>query len=563
MQNKKANRITLLKILDTVKGKKRYLAALLIVQICLAATSVGYAFFLRNIIDSAVIKNLSDLYANITGLALLAVVQLIMRLLINYLTEFSKSSLENTLKAKLFSDILKKDYATVTRTHSGEWLNRLTNDVVVVSDGRTGILPGIAATSIRMVAAFAFLLYIVPKFALFMLACGVGLVIFTVFFRKVSKRLHLAVQKADGDLRVFLTEQLNALMVIKAYGVEDNSIKSGNEFMSEHKNKRIRKNHFSNCASSGFGFVMSLMQVLGALYCGVRILKGDITSYGTFTAVMQLMGQVQAPIANISGFIPRYYSMIASAERIFEVSEYEEEEARSNADMNDFYKNQLLEFGLKNASFSYESNENKEKIVLNNVDISIKKGDFVAFIGPSGCGKSTVLKLLMALYKLDNGELYLNTTGGNLSLDSSFRNLFAYVPQGNILMNGTIEEVVTFSEECVDKTRLENALKIACADTFLDKLSEGVNTYLGERGAGLSEGEMQRIAIARAIYSERPILLLDEATSALDESTQARLLTNLKTMTDKTVLIVTHRKAVVGAVDRIIEFSNEGVQVNE
>lgn len=563
MQNKKANHTTLLTILDTIKGKKRYLAALLIVQICLAATSVGYAFFLRNIIDAAVIKSWNELYSNIFGLSLLAVIQLIMRLIIHYLNEFSRSTLENTFKSRLFSSILKKDFASVTYVHSGEWLNRLTNDTVVVADGLTSILPGVAATAIRMIAAFVFLLYIVPEFTLFMLVCGAGFIAFTVFFRKISKKLHLAVQKADGDLRVFMTEQLNALMVIKAYGTEDNSSNAADQYMSVHKAKRMKKNHFSNVASSGFGFAMNAMQVLGALYCGAMILKGDITSYGTFTAVMQLMGQVQAPIANISGFIPRYYSMLASAERIFEASNYEDDTANAEINSKTLYEEELLEFGLKNASFSYNSGENDEKIVLKNINITIKKGDLVAFTGPSGCGKSTVIKLLMSLYKLDDGEVYLSTKNGDFTLNSAYRSLFAYVPQGNILMNGTIKDVVTFSAENCSEERLQKALKIACADTFINDLPDGVDTYLGERGAGLSEGEMQRIAVARAIYSERPILLLDEATSALDEETQAKLLTNIKTMTDKTVLIVTHRKAVVGVVNKTLEFSNEGVRSNE
>ncbi len=563
MQNKKSNVGTFFKILNTVKGKKRYLAALLIVQICLAASSVGYALFLRNIIDSAVVKSWDELYRNIIGLALLAITQLVLRLFVHFLSEFTKASIENSFKGKLFREILKKDYSAVTRIHSGEWLNRLTNDTVVVADGLTSIFPGVAATAIRMISAFVFLLYIVPKFTLFMLICGAALILFATFFRKISKKLHLAVQKADGDLRIFLTEQLSALMVLKAYGAEQRSTDSANDYMAEHKAKRMRKNHFSNLASSGFGFAMNAMQVLGALYCGAMILTGNITSYGTFTAVMQLMGQVQAPIANISGFMPRYYSMLASAERIFEVSDYSDDTAEATVNTKDFYDNDLTGFGLKNAAFSYNSGENDAKIVLNDINISIKKGEFVAFTGPSGCGKSTVLKLILSLYKLDDGELYLNTQNGTVPINSSYRGLFAYVPQGNILMNGTIREVVTFGDPNADESRLLKALEIACADTFLARLNDGIDTYLGERGLGLSEGEMQRIAIARAIYSGRPILLLDEATSALDEATEARLLTNLKTMTDKTVVVVTHRRAVVGVVDKTVEFSNKGVQTDD
>ena len=178
--------------------------------------------------------------------------------------------------------------------------------------------------------------------------------------------------------------------------------------------------------------------------------------------------------------------------------------------------------------------------------------------GPSGVGKSTVLKLLMCLYSLDEGQRYLLTRQGELPLTSGWRGLFSYVPQGNQLMSGTVREVVTFGdpEKMRQEEQIRKALKVACAE-FLDELPAGLDTLLGERGAGLSEGQMQRIAIARAIFSDRPVLLLDEATSALDEETELRLLDNLRSMTDKTVILVTHRPAALEIVDKVIRFEPE------
>ena len=185
--------------------------------------------------------------------------------------------------------------------------------------------------------------------------------------------------------------------------------------------------------------------------------------------------------------------------------------------------------------------------------MDIRKGEYVAFCGPSGCGKSTVLKLLMCMYDLDEGERYVAGKGGEVSLTRGWRGLFSYVPQGNQLMSGTIREVVTFGDEAQEE-RIWQALRISCADSFIRELPEGLDTQLGERGAGLSEGQMQRIAIARAVFSDRPILLLDEATSALDEATEAAVLDNLRAMTDKTVIIVTHRPKALEITDKIIHF---------
>ena len=191
----------------------------------------------------------------------------------------------------------------------------------------------------------------------------------------------------------------------------------------------------------------------------------------------------------------------------------------------------------------------------------INKGENIAFTGHSGCGKSTVLKLLMCLYHPDSGSIMIQKSDRTeTELTSQWHRLFAYVPQGNHLMNGTIKEIITFADIQADEEKLRLALTISCADEFVSELENGIDTELGERGAGLSEGQMQRIAIARAIYSGAPVLLLDEATSALDEQTEKQLLDNLRSMTDKTVLIVTHRPAALDICDKIIRFTENGIE---
>ena len=186
----------------------------------------------------------------------------------------------------------------------------------------------------------------------------------------------------------------------------------------------------------------------------------------------------------------------------------------------------------------------------------------MAFTGHSGCGKSTVLKLLMSIYPLDGGRRCMKCRDGQvIDLTAAYRRLFAYVPQGNQLMTGTIREIVSFAETgAVDEERVREALRVACADEFVSELERGIDTVLGERGTGLSEGQMQRIAIARALYSGAPVLLLDEATSALDGGTEERMLVNLRKMTEKTVIIVTHRSAALDICDRVLEFSENGAR---
>lgn len=201
-------------------------------------------------------------------------------------------------------------------------------------------------------------------------------------------------------------------------------------------------------------------------------------------------------------------------------------------------------------------------VVLQNMNLEIKKGDYVVFTGPSGCGKSTVLKLLMCLYPLDSGSRTVVTTGGTRMLTAEFRSLFAYVPQGNQLLSGRLRDIIAFGdkERAKDDVGIHQALTIACAEEFVTALENGLDTVLGERGLGLSEGQMQRIAIARAVFSGHPILMLDEATSALDEPTAQKLLSNLRSMTDKTVILVTHRLDQTAAFDWELSFSEDGIR---
>lgn len=359
-------------------------------------------------------------------------------------------------------------------------------------------------------------------------------------------------QEADGEVRTFMQEHLESLAIVKAYEVEDMSVSRADVKMCEHRKARIRKNHFSNICNVGFASAMNGAYLLGVIYSAYGIYSGTV-SYGTLTALLQLISQIQAPFANITGYMPKYYSMIASAERLMEAEDLTQDlcDATGKTSGDEFE-----EFGFKDASFSYTGKENKRTDVFKKLDLNIRRGEFVAITGQSGCGKSTMLKLLMSLYPLDGGEKYITLQYKEPAvLDASGRHLFAYVPQGNLLISGSIRDIVTFASEQYDEEAFRRAVKIACADDFINELPEGADTVLKERGGGLSEGQMQRIAIARAIYAGRKILLLDEATSALDAGTEERLLKNLKDMTDRTVIIVTHRRAAIDVCDRQIDLS--------
>ena len=561
------------KWLFSVTGKKKWdIFWLMIVQALNGASGVLYALLLRNIVDSAVDKNRSSFVLYVLFIILLVLAQVGMRALIRWLEELSRSSLENLFKQRLLENILHKDFGTVSAVHSGEWLNRLTNDAVVVSQNSVEILPGLAGMVVKMVSAIIMMIVLDKRFAVIMIPVGIVLFFATYGFRKVLKRLHKNIQETDGRLRVFLQERLGSLMMIRSFAAEKQAAEEAAEKMSAHKKARMKRMRFSNLCNIGFQTGMQGMYVGGVIYCGYGILSGTI-SYGTLTAITQLISQIQSPFANITAYLPKFYAMTASAERLMEIEQFEDDSDVQPMDIGEtleYYRNELVSIGLENAGFAYyPSGESVHALskddmptVLNNISLEIRKGEYAAFTGHSGCGKSTVLKLLMCIYKLDEGRRFIaDNTGGRQELSAKFHRLFAYVPQGHQLMSGTVREVRCFADKADMKNeeRIQNALKIACADEFVNELDDGVDTLLGERGTGLSEGQMQRIAIARAIFSESPILLLDESTSALDEKTERRVLNNLREMTDKTVVIVTHRPAALDICDKILEFTESGV----
>lgn len=548
-----------LKWIVAAAGRKGCALVVLLAVLSMVTGFVGVAsaLFMRSLVDSAANGDKSGFFRVGLICAGAAAVQIIIGAVKRRLDELTSADIENNIRMRLFGTLLDRDYAQVSANHSGEWINRLTNDAGVVANSFTAIFPSLLGMIVRLVSALVMLFTLDRRIGFVIVPCGVVLMVITALFRKTLRKMHKEVQEKEGRTRVFFQEALGSLLMIRAFGAEEDMSARTSELLADTKRSRMKRVRFSSFTNTGFSAAMTGMYMAGIIYCAYGILNGIMT-YGTLTAVAQLIGQIQSPFAGLTGFIPRYYSMTASASRIIEaenIPHETEQESLSAEDIASLYNDRLNHISFKGVGFTYPPRDGEENPpVLTDFSLDIGKGEHIAIKGTSGCGKSTVIKLLLAVYRPDSGEIILDTAEGDIPLDPAHRGLFAYVPQGNRLMNTTVREVVTFGQkDTPDDDTIYKALKTACADEFVSQLENGLDTKLGERGAGISEGQAQRLAIARAICADRPILLLDEATSALDEQTERRVLENLRQDRDKTVIIITHRPAALEICDKIVE----------
>ncbi|MCC8076282.1 MAG: ATP-binding cassette domain-containing protein [Clostridiales bacterium] len=524
-----------------------------------AFLSVVLALVMRSAIDSAVALE-RGLFLRWSGVFLgIILALLVLQAAARQLDENIRASIENRLKEHTYEGLLRSSYGSLKAFHTGELQNRMTNDVKIVADYATDLIPGVCSMAVQLVCALVVLLILDWRFGSLFLVGGLVMLAVTFLFRRRMKGLHKEVQETDGKLRSWLQESIESVLILKSFEAEDMAAGRTAGKTAAHKKARMKRRTFSNVCNVGFGAVMQGSYLFGLVWCGFGILNGTL-SYGTLTAVLELISQIRSPFANLSGFVPHYYAMLASTERLMELEQLPKEAAPARA---------LPPFTIlcaEDLTFIYDDGEEE---VIQSASFSIEKGEIVALTGLSGIGKSTLLKLLLGIYAPVSGRLYAVCETGEISLSPATRRWFSYVPQGNMLLSGSIYEAVDFLHAApytqTQRDRVEWACKIACADEFICQLPDGYATVLGEKGAGLSEGQVQRLAIARAVYRNAPVLLLDEATSALDEDTERRLLRNLKALGGQTVLIVTHRPAVMEICSKqlVFEHANITVRSNE
>lgn len=538
-------RTTIAWVSRRIHKRRSALLAMTATHIVSALLGVLFALGTRWIIDSAQVGDSQQFtYACITQGALILGL-LASHTLDRHLQEKLSAQIDRDLKVYFLHRLLNGDYQTVSAYHTGELLNRLNNDVRIVTTNVVSLLPGLAGMITKLIGAIAFLAVLEPMLTLWVVLAGIFVVIATGFLRRRLKGLHKEVAIAEGKSSGFMQETLEKLLFVQAMDISE-EVEYRADGLLENRYTLQRKRKNISVMTSTCLHILSYGAAFGSLlWCANSMLAGTMT-FGTLTAVSQLVGQLRTPFVNISAIMPQYVALCAAAERLMEL-ETVGKRPKARTDGDEVYE-KTEGIQAKNLSFGYD----RER-VFENASFFLPKNSFGVIAGQSGIGKSTLLKLLLGVLHPEEGSLSFCNGGMETLVDATTRSLFAYVPQGNLLLSGTIRENLCITRPDATEEEINQAVFVSGMDTFLSALPLGLDTVLGENGAGLSEGQAQRLSIARAVLSQAPILLLDEATSALDAETEKMVLERLKNLPNKTCIAVTHKQAPMEHCDWALE----------
>lgn len=545
----KSDKSKLLLLFRTGCREKGKIAVLSAISAATSLLSVIRARFYELIINSVApgVSFDKGFFATAAAFGVTVIAALLLYQAFRYISEGAVTDMYNRLRRTVMAHLLKAEYGEINRFHSGDILTRMFSDARIVSENTVNVLPNLVELVILLVGSAVYLFFISRPFCLILVIFGIIMMLSAAALRKVLKRLHSRAQAAEGEVRSLYQERLSGILMIKVFGAEKKVLAEADEKQRAYRERTMKKQLASCLLNFCYLIGCNGVLVLTFFYAVYGIKEGFLT-YGALTAMLQLAGNIQESVVGLGGVLPKLYSAAASAERVCEITALPEEKVTGQALTG------VKEINFCDVSFSYG-----ERRVFENINLNIKSGESVAIQGPSGIGKSTLILLLLGIYPPSGGCVTLSDGTASTNAGLNTRNLFSYTPQGNGLFSGTVAENVAFSKSDASEDEIITALKAACAYDFVSSLPDGLNTRIGERGTGLSEGQCQRIAIARAILSPSSVLLFDEATSALDEETEGRLIGNLKAM-GKTSVFITHRKSPLSVCSAAYVVTEDGIK---
>ena len=462
----------------------------------------------------------------------------------------------NEIRADIFDKILEADWEEASEYHSGDLLNRLNSDVSAVSSSVLGWIPNLMTRLFQFAGAFLLIFYYDKTLAMLALVSAPFTILVSRTLMKKMRRYNIKMKEASGKTLAFNQESFQNAQTIKSFGMVKPFGRKMREVQKDYARIALDYNKFAVLTSAIMGIAGMAVSALCFGWGVYRLWLGFI-SYGTMTMFLQLAGTLSAAFSSLVSLVPNAIAATTSAGRLMAISELPKEKYEDEDVIEDILEN-FSDSGvyvkLRDAAFTYKGGNQ----VFKHADFFAGAGEIVALVGPSGEGKTTLLRVLLNVVNVSDGEAVIGVECGRQAvISAASRRLFAYVPQGNTIFSGTIADNMRMLKPDASDEEIVEALRLACAYDFVIKLEDGIYSHIGEHGGGFSEGQAQRLAIARAVVCDAPVLLLDEATSALDVATERKVLKNIMGYSKKkTCILTTHRPSVLSVCQRVYRISD-------
>lgn len=456
--------------------------------------------------------------------------------------------INNDIQADIFDKIIDADWLEINKYSNGDVLNRFNSDVSTVSGNAISWLPSIVIAIYNFVATFIVIWHYDKIMSLLAFASAPIMLLMSKFLITKQREYAKRVKEMSSEMMTFEVETFYNFDTIKSFGISDLYGKKMRTWQSRFKDVSLEYNMFSIKTGIFMSIMGMIVQYAAFGYCLFRLWTHDIT-YGTMTLFLQQRGNLNSAFNSVISIIPAFLNSSISAHRIRELAQLPKEVHIPESNELDRLVEEGFEVRMRDVEFSYVEGTR----VITESSFHAHPGEIVALVGPSGEGKTTMIRLILGLIRPEKGlAVMIGADGREVPMNAETRHLFAYVPQGNTILSGTIAENMRMVKEDATDEEIIEALKVSCAWDFVEKMPDTIQSKIGERGRGFSEGQAQRIAIARAVLRDAPILLLDEATSALDVTTERRVLRNIISQKpNKTCIVTTHRPSVLNMCQRV------------
>ena len=477
-----------------------------------------------------------------------AAVSLILSSAINRISTKLSIHINNDIQADIFDQIIDVDWKAIHKYNSGDLLNRFNSDVSTVSKNAISWLPQIIIALYNFIVTFTLIWHYNKVMSVLAFTAAPVMLFSSKYLMKKQRDYARKTKQTGSEMMGFEVETFYNFDTIKSFGIMESYGKKLREWQKKLKDISLEYNLFTIKTNIFLSVLALIVQYAAFGYC-LFLLWGNQITYGTMTLFLEQRVRLSNAFNSVVSIVPSFLMSSVSAHRIRELIELPREKHLPETEQVEAQAEQGLEVCMEGLSFSYEEDQK----VINSSSFRASPGEIVALVGPSGEGKTTMLRLMLGLLHPDEGTAFIRAKDGTLvDCNADGRTLFSYVPQGNAILSGTIAENLRMVRENTSDEEIVDALKIACAWDFVSRLPDGINSRVGERGRGLSEGQAQRIAIARAVLLDAPILLLDEATSALDVTTERQVLRNIiQQRPNKTCIVTTHRPTVLTLCQRV------------